>query len=375
MIKIIVAPDSFKGSINARDAAHAIALGVSSVLPGAKIIETPVADGGEGTLDLLVEPSNRHLVRVCRTDGEPINAEFGILGELAIIEMSRAAGLGTVPEAQRNPENSTTKGVGQLMLAALDRGCREIMLTVGGSGSNDGGCGMLEALGARFYDGDGPISEIRAKDLSRIARIDLDGLDQRLFSAKLTLACDVENPLCGEHGATYVFGPQKGADPSMLDRLEAGMKNYAKHLNEATKNDVSSLPGMGAGGGIGFPLVAIFGAEVRSGIVSMLDALRFDDRLEGASLVITGEGKFDFQSLNGKAIAGVAAAAKRKNIPVLALVGITGEGSEKIQSVGVKEIRALTELTSDREYSISHAAELLQELTVKAIKNMDHLEG
>ncbi len=370
MTKIIIAPDSFKGSINAREAAHAIALGVGSVLPEAETVELPVADGGEGTLELLVEPEDRHTVRVARTDGEPIDAEFGMLGSVAVIEMSRAAGLGTVPKSLRDPELSTTKGVGQLILAALGQGCEEIMLTVGGSGSNDGGCGMLEALGARFYSYDLPITDIRAKDMPRITRIDLDGIDRRLHNTKLTLACDVDNPLCGERGATYVFGPQKGADRDMLERLEAGMRNYAKCLNVAAKNDVSGLAGTGAGGGIGFPLVALFGAEIRSGIHSVLDALEFGKQLRGASLVITGEGKLDSQSLHGKAVSGVASAAKRQGIPVIALVGTTGEGADEIKSLGVKEIFSLTDLTSDREYSISHAAELLERLAAEAIKAM-----
>ncbi len=370
MIKIVIAPDSFKGSISARDAAHAIALGVTSALPDAVCIELPVADGGEGTLELLVDTANRHIARVARTDGDPIDAEFGILGEVAIIEMSRAAGLGTVPEALRDPERSTTKGVGQLILAALDLGCREIMLTVGGSGSNDGGCGMLEALGARFYDGSLPIKNIRAGDMSRITDIDLGGLDPRLFDTKLTLACDVDNPLCGDRGATYVFGPQKGADPAMLDRLEAGMNHYAEIISLTTASNVMSLPGTGAGGGIGFPLVALFGAEIRSGILSVLDALGFDTALSEASLVITGEGKLDAQSVNGKVISGVASAAKRRRIPVLALVGAICDGADKIKSFGVSEIHSLSELTDDREYSMSHAAELLKELAADKIKKI-----
>ncbi len=369
MFKVLISPDSFKGSVDARAAAAAIARGVRAICPDAVISELPIADGGEGTLDVLTTETDRYSVVSAATDGRRLDAEYGIVDGRAIIEMSRAAGLGTVPKNERDPEKSTTVGVGLMILSALDRGCREIMLTVGGSGSNDGGVGMLEALGARFYSGDEPISDVRAKDMARITSIDVSSVDKRLFETKFTLACDVNNPLCGERGATYVYGRQKGADDAMLERLEHGMKNYADRMAKLIGNDASSCPGTGAGGGVGFPLVALFGAEVRSGIDSVLEVIGYEKKLDGVSLVITGEGKIDRQSAYGKAISGVANAAMNKGIPVLALVGIKGEGADEMKKVGVDEIRALTELTQDKEYSISHGEELLEALAAKAIIN------
>ena len=368
MFKVLISPDSFKGSVDARAAARAIARGVKSVRPDAVTVELPIADGGEGTLDVLTAESERYNVVSAATDGRRLNAEYGVVGERAIIEMARAAGLGTVPENERDPERSTTVGVGLMILSALDRGCREIMLTLGGSGSNDGGVGMLEALGARLYSGDELISDIRAGDMARITSIDVSSLDKRLYETKFTLACDVNNPLYGERGATYVYGRQKGADDAMLDRLERGMKNYAACMARLT-DDASSCPGTGAGGGVGFPLVALFGATVRSGIESVLEVIGYEEKLHGVSLVITGEGKIDRQSAYGKAISGVANAAMSKGIPVLALVGVKGEGADEMKKVGVCEIRALTELTQDKEYSISHGEELLEALAAKAVIN------
>ncbi len=367
MKKVIIAPDSFKGSIDASTAARAIAQGIMSVCPDAVTVELPIADGGEGTLKVLTKPSERFSLTVARADGEPTMAEYGIVGQTAIIEMASAAGLVSVPENMRDPEASTTKGVGHLILDALNRGCRELMLTVGGSGTNDGGIGMLEVLGAKFYAENELIRNIRARDMHRLTQIDISGLDPRLYKTKLTIACDVNNPLCGESGATYVYGRQKGADNAMLERLESGMKRWAAVLSSIAP-DVSAMPGTGAGGGIGFPLVALFASSVRSGIDSVLEVIDFEKQLDGAALVITGEGKLDRQSAYGKAISGVAEAAKRKSIPVLALVGVVDEGADELNAVGVTEIRALTELTADQGYSIAHADELLRRLAERSAK-------
>lgn len=367
-MKIIIAPDSFKGSISADGAARAVAQGVKAALPDAEVLTLPVADGGEGTLKILVPRENRRKMTVSGTDGRSVSAEIGILGTSAVIEMAEAAGLCLVPEGERDPERSTTRGVGELVLAALDAGCREIMLTVGGSGSNDGGCGMMEALGARFYDKNGErIEDIRAMDMIRIGRIDLSAVDKRLYDTGITLACDVKNPILGKNGATYVYGPQKGADEAMLARLEAGMENYVRQIASLSK-DMSAVQGTGAGGGIGFPLVSLFAARICSGIASVLDFYKFDEQLCDAELVITGEGKLDHQSAEGKAIAGVAHAAKAKNVKVLAIVGTTGEGYETIKSHGVTDIVALTDVTSDISYAISHADILLEAVAERYLK-------
>ena len=364
MKKIIIAPDSFKGSIDAPGAARAIAEGRHLSLPYVLTVEVPVADGGEGTLEALTTPDHRINVPAFNTEGEPVEAEFGFIGNKAVIESARAVGLGTVPAFRRDPEQSTSRGVGMLILAALDRGFDRILLTVGGTGSNDGGAGMLEAFGAKFYGIHGQICGIRAKDLSQITQIDISRLDPRLDRAQITLACDVKNPFSGENGATYVYGAQKGADTAMLARLEVGMKNYATRLAEISA-DASETPGAGAGGGIPLPLLSLFGAHIKPGIQAVLEAVGFDLKLDGADLVITGEGKIDMQSVYGKAISGVAAAAAARKIPVIALVGQKGPGADTMLQLGVKEIYAIADEAQDTDSAIKHAGELLTRLAAK----------
>ena len=367
MKKIVIAPDSFKGSLDAARAARAIAQGIHIAAPEALTVEVPVADGGEGTLDALTDKSCRASVAAFNTEGEPIIAEFGFIGDTAVIESARAVGLGTVPAQCRRPDNSTTRGVGALMTAALDRGFRKILLTVGGTGSNDGGAGMLEALGAVFYEKDGQLCGIRARDLCRVTDIDISGIDPRLYGTQITIACDVTNPLTGKNGATYVYGAQKGADAKMLERLEAGMQNYASKLAVISRN-ASDIPGVGAGGGLPFPLLSLFDARICSGITAVLEAVGFDRILDGAGLVITGEGKIDFQSAFGKAISGVAAAAAAHGIPVVALVGQIGAGADEMLRHGVSAIYAIADIASDTDYAISHAAEMLTRLAAEVCK-------
>lgn len=362
--KYIVCPDSFKGSLSSKEAASAIKKGILKYEPDAEVIEIPIADGGEGTLDALVSESSRINLTVCGTNGADIQAEYGYIGNSAIIEMATAAGLCLVAENERDPEKATTYGVGLLVLDALERGYRNIMITVGGSGTNDGGSGMLEALGATFYDKNGDVISMRcgAGMLQKIDRIDLSGLDSRLKDTGFTFACDVTNPLLGECGATYVYGPQKGADEKMIVRLEAGLKNYADKLRDASGNDIKDIPGCGAGGGLAAPLVAIYDAKIRSGIDSVLATVGFEKLLDGAKLVITGEGKIDSQSAYGKAISGVTALAKKHGIAVLALVGIKGEGADKLIDFGITKVSAIAEISPSVEYSIKHADILLERL-------------
>lgn len=361
--KYIVCPDSFKGSISARGAAEAIEKGILAYDPTAKVIKAPIADGGEGTLDALVPESDRIKVTVRSTDGTPIDAEYGHTGDTAIIEMARAAGLCLVDESKRNPELFSTYGVGQLVLDALDRGYRKIMLTVGGSGTNDGGSGLIEALGARFYDSNGSILSMCGGALAKINKIDVSFLDGRLKDTEFIFACDVDNPLVGERGATNVYGAQKGADGEMLARLEAGMINYADKLLVASGRDVRNIAGCGAGGGMPASLLAFGNARVKSGIESVLSAIGFSDMLDGCSLVITGEGKIDRQSAYGKAISGIASKAKQKGIPVLVLVGLKGEGADELLPLGIKKISEISPLAPNPEYSMNHADILLERLT------------
>ena len=375
--KYIVCPDSYKGSLSAADAARTIRRGILAVDPDAEVVEVPIADGGEGTLDALVPKENRIVCSVVGTNGARVTAEYGDVNGTAVIEMASAAGLCLVPEDERNPEHATTYGVGELILDALDHGYRSLLLTVGGSGTNDGGSGMMAALDAEFYDENGhKLSVFDEKKsgcenfVEKIARIDLSRLDKRLKETTIVFACDVKNPMVGPTGATYIYGPQKGADEAMLARLEAGMVRYAALLKELSGVDVAGYPGCGAGGGLAAPLVALFNARIVSGIDAVLSSVGFEALLDGASLVITGEGKIDGQSAYGKAISGVALRAKEKGVPVLALVGMAGEGAETLCSVGVTRIAAMVDIAPSPSYSMTHAEELLAILAKKEVRNI-----
>ncbi|MBQ8341982.1 MAG: glycerate kinase [Clostridia bacterium] len=361
--KILIAPDSFKGSISAADAAAAIARGIARGMGQNAPTETlcvPIADGGEGTLDALVPESNRFTLTVTGTDGPPVTAEYGHIGDTAVIEMARAAGLTLVPEARRSALTSTTFGVGELMLDALGRGYRKFLLTVGGSGTNDGGCGMFAALGARFYDQNGNTFVPTGGTLMNIAKIDTVLVDNRLFDCQFTIATDVKNPLLGENGATYVYARQKGANDMELAQMERGMSLYAALWESTCGKAVSSIPGCGAGGGFSTPLLGMLNAEIRSGIDAVLDAVDFEAKLEDVTAVITGEGKIDRQSLFGKAISGVCRAAAKRNIPVYAFVGCIGDDKQTLLDMGLKDIVAIGDLAPDAAYSMTHAYELLE---------------
>ncbi len=364
---VLISPDSFKGSVSARAAAEAIERGVRKFDPTLQTVLLPIADGGEGTLEALASPERRMQKKVRGTGGDTVIAEYGYIGDTAVIEMATAAGLCLVPEGQRSAADSSTYGVGELIRDALGRGYRKLLITVGGSGTNDGGSGMLEALGARFYGADGKeLTGMCGKRLGEVDRIDVSALDARLYDTEITFACDVTNPLLGEKGATRVYGAQKGADAATLDLLEANMTHYADRLAEIGR-DVRDVPGCGAGGGLAAPLLSLCNCKIRSGIEAVLEALSYEKALADASLVITGEGKIDRQSAYGKAISGVSRAAARHNIPVLAVVGVIGEGAEELKSIGLSHIVAISDIAPSPAYSIAHADELLETLTAKTL--------
>jgi glycerate kinase len=360
-LKILIAPDSFKGSISAEDAASAIARGIAARCD-AQTVKIPIADGGEGTLCALVPPERITETTVTGTGGDPVCAAYGHVGETAVIEMARAAGLTLVEESRRSVLTSTTFGVGQLILHALDRGFRSFLLTAGGSGTNDGGCGLLAALGACFRDADGTPFVPTGGTLHRIATIDLSKLDARLKACTFTIATDVKNPLLGPAGATYVYAKQKGCADRDLPHMEAGMSHYADLLKDMCGRDVAAIPGCGAGGGISAPLLAFLGAGIRSGIDAVLEAVCFDDQLKDADAVITGEGKIDRQSLYGKAISGVCNAAAKAGVPVYALVGCIGDDKQTLLNMGLADILAIGDIAPSAEYSMTHASELLERL-------------
>lgn len=372
-LKIVIAPDSFKGSISALDAAKAIEKGLADGLSASfafTSVISPIADGGEGTLDALTDEAQRISVEVTSTNGKRIIAQYGAVDDTAIIEMARAAGLTLTPENERNAALATTFGVGEMILDALRGGCKNILLTVGGSGTNDGGCGMFASLGARFLDRNGNSFIPTGATLENICDIDLSQLDKRLFERRFIIATDVKNTLCGKSGATYVYARQKGADDVSIEQMERGMCHYASLLKEKCGRDIANIEGCGAGGGLASPLLAFLGAEIRSGISAVLDTIGFDQLIKNADTVITGEGKIDAQSLYGKAICGVTEAAKRYGVPVYCFVGCIEGDKDELLALGISDIYALSDIAPSTEYSMTHAAELLYTLGKNFAENM-----
>ncbi len=340
-MKFVFASDSFKGSLSSARIAALLAQAANEVFPGCETVCVPVADGGEGTVEAVCEASGGSLREVWVTGplGEPVRAAYGLLpGNCAVIEMAAASGLPLVPEPLRNPMKTSTFGTGELILDALDSGCREIVLAIGGSATNDGGMGLLTALGARFLDDRGNLLRGAGEDLGRAAAADLSGLDRRLRDCRLTVMCDVTNPLTGPNGAAFTFAAQKGADAGMQQALETGMARYAEILEQQTGRRCAALPGSGAAGGLGFGLMSALGAVQRAGIEAVLDLIGFDRLLAGADLVVTGEGRMDWQSACGKAPAGIGDRCAKAGVPAIALVGGLGPGYEEIYRHGIVSV-------------------------------------
>lgn len=358
----IIAMDSFKGCISSLDAADAVSEGILSVLPDAVIHCLPVADGGEGTVEAIAHGMGGSWVscRVSGPDGRPVDARYLTVGTgTAILEMASASGLTLVSPEKRNPLTATSFGTGELILDALNRGYRNIFLGVGGSATNDGGSGLLEALGARMLDSDGQPVPRGGGSLGNIVRIDLSGLHSGVSVMSLTVACDVSNPLCGEKGASVVFGPQKGATPDMVVLLDQNLQYYAGLVFQSTGMDVASLPGSGAAGGVNASLVPFCGAVLKPGIEWVLEAVGMRELIPHADLVITGEGRMDGQSIFGKAPIGVAVLAKKNGVPVTAIVGDTGPGGEAVFRYGIDRIVKLRRDGMSVEESIAHVHCLL----------------
>ena len=336
MKKCVVVSDSFKGTVSSREICAIAQRVIPRHFPACEVVCIPVADGGEGTIDCFVQAMGAQRVEITVTNalGEKSAAAYARLGELAIIEMATAAGLPQVGE-RRCPGTATTYGVGELIAHAIDSGCRKILLGLGGSATNDGGCGCAAALGVRFYDADGQ-SFIPAGDtLGRIARIDTAKAEERLRSVELTVMCDVTNPLYGPTGAAYIFGPQKGADAEKIKSLDAGLRHFGDVIRSQLGIDVSMMPGAGAAGGMGAGCVALLSGTMQSGIDAVLDVTGFDRQLEGADLVITGEGRIDSQSADGKVISGVARRTKAKGVPLIAIAGGIADSAGAVYDIGV----------------------------------------
>ena len=336
MKKCVVVSDSFKGTVSSREICEIAQRVIPRHFPACEVVCIPVADGGEGTVDCFVQAMGAQRVGVTVTNalGEKSTAAYARLGELAIIEMAAAAGLPQVG-ALRCPGTATTYGVGELIAHAVDSGCRKILLGLGGSATNDGGCGCAAALGVGFLDADGQSFVPVGDTLGRIARIDTAKADELLRSVEITVMCDVTNPLYGPTGAAYVFAPQKGADAEKVKSLDAGLRHFGDVIRSQYGLDVSAMPGAGAAGGMGAGCVALLGGTIQSGIDAVLDVTGFDRQLEGADLVITGEGRIDSQSADGKVISGVARRTKAKGVPLIAIAGGIADSAGAVYDIGV----------------------------------------
>lgn len=340
-MKFLFASDSLKGTLSSDDTGRLLAKAAKEVFPACICEGIPVADGGEGTVDAVIRAVQGQQIRVKAQDPLMQTREtyYGKLDEnRAIIEMALASGYALVPAEKRNPLYTSSYGTGELIRDALDRGFRDITIAIGGSATNDGGMGCMRALGVRFLDRAGRELMGNGSDLGRLAAIDDSGLDPRIADAVFTVMCDVTNPLCGENGATYTFGPQKGATPEILEHLERGMENYRDILIRTYDMNPDTIPGSGAAGGLGAALLVFLRAQLKSGIETVLDLIEFDRRLKGVSLVVTGEGCTDWQSCYGKVVQGVGDRCRKHNVPAVALVGGMGEGAEQIYEHGIRSI-------------------------------------
>lgn len=368
-VRIVVAPDSFKGSISAVAVANAMEQGILSVFPDAEIIKVPIADGGEGTIEALIVATGGQLIaqEVRGPLGDSVEARWGILGdgETAVIEMAAASGLLLVPSEKRDPCITTTYGTGQLIKAVLDRGIRKLIVGIGGSATNDGGMGMAQALGVSFLDAFGSELPGGGAALKLLSRIDISMIDSRLLETRIVVACDVDNPLCGPRGATAVYGPQKGATIEMVAELDAALANYAAIAKDATGKDVAECAGAGAAGGVGAGLLFFTKAKLQIGVEIVLEAVHFSDIVKMANFVITGEGCTDFQTAYGKAPVGVARIAKNHNVPTLCLSGSLGNRYEEVLQCGISGLMSIIPSPMNLEDCMNDASELIEKATAR----------
>lgn len=363
-MRIVVAPDSFKGSMTAIEVADAMERGIRNVCEACNIVKIPLADGGEGTAEIVMKHlgAERIEAQVTGPLGEPLVAAYGIVErDIAIIDVASVIGMGYIPEEMRNPLVTTTFGIGELLIDALNRGVRKFFIGLGGSSTNDGGIGMLEALGAEFLNRDGEAVARGGAGLEELAHISYKGLDQRLGQSTFTLASDVNNPLLGDKGATYVFGPQKGADDAMLARLERGMENYAAIIKRDLGCDITQLAGGGAAGGLGAAFHAFLQADIRRGIDYVMEMTDLEKEIAQATLVITGEGKIDGQTLYGKLPFGVAQLAKKYAVPVLAIVGANELRADELSELGIEAVFSIVKGPMSLQEALSQGEPLMEE--------------
>lgn len=363
-MKIVIAPDSFKESLTALEVAQAVEAGFKRIFPNAEYIKVPMADGGEGSVQSLIDATGGKLseAEVTAPLGNKITAFFGISGDkkTAFIEMAAASGLHLVPSAQRNPLKTTSFGTGELIKTALDAGVRKILLGIGGSATNDGGVGMLQALGASFSDAQGREIGFGGEQLQHIERISLDGLDPRLNHVEFEVACDVNNPLCGERGASAVFGPQKGATPEMVRILDGALARFAETALTQLNIAIADQAGAGAAGGMGGGLLLLPKVQLKAGVQIIIEATQLAKQMENADLVITGEGRMDAQSIAGKTPIGVAQTAKRFNLPVVAIVGCLREDYDVVYQHGIDAVFPIIRRLGTLEETLRQGRENLE---------------
>ena len=362
-MKIVIAPDSFKESLTALEVAEAIEAGLKKVLPDAEYVKVPMADGGEGTVQSLVDATEGRLIsaEVCAPLGNKVKAEFGLSGDgrTAIIEMAAASGMHLVPPEARNPLRTTSYGTGELICAALDEGVEKIIVGIGGSATNDGGAGMLQALGALLLDAHHQPIGAGGGCLQDLAAIDLSGLDKRLAGVEIVVACDVDNPLCGEKGASAVFGPQKGATPEMVQALDSGLLHFAAIAARDLGLDIQSPAGAGAAGGMGGGVLLLPDARLQAGVQIVMEAVKLAEKVQDADLVITGEGRMDAQSVHGKTPIGVAHTAKAFGKPVIAIVGCLREDYEVVYAQGIDAVFPIIRQLGSLEEILQHGRDNL----------------
>jgi len=377
-MKVCIAPDSFKESLTAREAAEAIAAGVMRAAPDCEIVCVPMADGGEGTVAAMVDATAGELrsVRVTGPLQETVDAEFGILGcsekftpvdsMTAVIEMAAASGLALVPEHLRNPLKTTTRGTGELIRAALDAGAKTIIIGIGGSATIDGGAGMAQALGARLLDSSGNEIGAGGGALEKLASIDISALDKRLAGVRIEVACDVDSPLTGQRGAAPVYGPQKGATPQMVEQLARNLERLAQIIKRDIRIDIADMPGGGAAGGLGAGLAAFLGAKLMPGIDIVIRRVKLEEKMQNSQLVFTGEGRIDSQTPRGKVPAGVARTAAKLGIPAIALAGSIDYASVTAQDIGVSAMFGIL----DRPATLSDARARTRELLAQTAEQV-----
>ncbi|WP_162062453.1 glycerate kinase [Vibrio taketomensis] len=376
-MKIVIAPDSYKESLSAMDVAIAIEQGFKQILPNAEYVKLPMADGGEGTVQSLVDATGGDIIEHVVTGplGQTVTGFYGLLGDgkTAIIEMAAASGLHLVEPEKRNPMITTTFGTGELILAALDKGVEHIIVGIGGSATNDGGLGMAQALGIRLLDETGESLGFGGGELAKLHTIDMQAIDPRLAKIRLEVACDVNNPLCGEKGASQVFGPQKGATPQMVAQLDSNLAHYAEVIKQQLGHDVLNRPGAGAAGGLGAALMGLFNAELRPGIEIVMDAVNLLDIVADADLVITGEGRIDSQTIHGKTPIGVARTAKKHHVPVIGIAGSLTHDCGVVHEHGIDAVFSVVNGAVDLPTALAQAAQNI-ELTARNVAATLHMK-